>query len=190
MLILLQAFQVSQRPRRRLLREFFSLSEEIGAILSIMEKQDRVIQDFRCVLAPSSLRITSHTRHSQYALENRLLHKSSTSIKKKMAQYLELKQQVDRQINLTKMGIEILDDDHGKAILVFTVVTLVFLPLSFVTSYLGMNTADIRNQNATQEIFWEIAAPLTAAVIGLALLVGYKFEAMREWVRSHVSAKT
>lgn len=83
------------------------------------------------------------------------------------------------------MGVEILDDDHGKAILVFTVVTLVFLPLSFVTSYLGMNTVDIRNQNATQGWFWEIAIPLTAAVIALALLVGYKFETMREWLGRH-----
>lgn len=98
---------------------------------------------------------------------------------------MELKQQVDRQINLTKMGIEILDDDHGTAILVFTVVTLVFLPLSFVTSYLGMNTADIRNQDATQGLFWEIATPLTSAVIAIALVVGYKFEAMREWARRY-----
>lgn len=88
---------------------------------------------------------------------------------------------MDRQIALTKMGVEILDDDHGKAILVFTVVTLVFLPLSFVTSYMGMNTSDIRNQDAGQGRFWMIAAPLTSLVLGLALLLGYRFETLREW---------
>lgn len=149
--------------------------------MATLEKQDRVLQEYSRVLAPSSFRLTSRSRQSLFTLEARLLHKSSLSIRKKIGQYLELKQQVDRQIGLTKMGIEILDDDHGKAILVFTIVTLVFLPLSFVTSFMGMNTVDIRNQGSTQVVFWEVAVPLTTVVIGLALLVGYKFEAMREW---------
>ena len=118
-----------------------------------------------------------------FNLEDRLLHKSLSVIQKTLDQYMQLEDRVNRLIRLTKMGVEILDDDHGKAILVFTIVTLVFLPLTFVTGFLGMNTVDIRNQDTTQTLFWEMALPLTAAVIGLALLIGYRYEAMMEWFR-------
>src|SRR5690242_16586760 len=62
----------------------------------------------------------------------------------------------------TKQSLEINEEDHGKAILVFTVVTVIFLPLSFVTSYLGMNTTDIRDMGSSSRLFWAIAVPLTA----------------------------
>lgn len=79
---------------------------------------------------------------------------------------MELKQEIGRQINLTKMRIEISDDNYGTVIVVFTVVTLALMPLGFVSSYLGMNTADIKNQ----ELFREIAMALTSAVIAVAPL--------------------
>ena len=61
----------------------------------------------------------------------------------------------------TLTSLEIKDDDHGKAILVFTIVTLVFLPLSFVSSFFGMNTIDIREQTTSQTVFWVVAVPVT-----------------------------
>jgi Mg2+ and Co2+ transporter CorA len=96
--------------------------------------------------------------------------------------YREIDRKVERLVTQTKMSIEILDDDHGKAIFVFTVVTLIFLPMSFVTGLLGMNTADIRNQETTQWLFWAITLPITVVVILLALLVAYRLDEMREWI--------
>lgn len=78
--------------------------------------------------------------------------------------------------------MEINDDDHGKAILVFTIVTLVFLPLSFVTSFLGVNTVDIRNQTSTQSLFWIVALPIISVVVVVALIIGYKYEGSDERV--------
>ncbi|KAI0466850.1 hypothetical protein F4859DRAFT_496136 [Xylaria cf. heliscus] len=46
-------------------------------------------------------------------------------------------------------------DTMNKAILLFTGITVVFLPLSFVTSYLGMNLSDIRETNIDQAWFWK-----------------------------------
>lgn len=77
--------------------------------------------------------------------------------------------------------IDVLEEDNSKAIFVFTVVTAIFLPLSFFTSYLGMNTADIRNMNRSQSLFWIVAAPVTVVVLGLAVLASYKGDAAREW---------
>lgn len=91
-----------------------------------------------------------------------------------------------RLSNLTRHAIEIQQEDHGKAILVFTIVTIVFLPLSFVTSLLGMNTKDIRNLNNTQWLFWAISIPLTIVTMLVALVIGYKGDAIREKVRNFV----
>jgi hypothetical protein len=61
-------------------------------------------------------------------------------------------------------------DRQETAIFIFTVVTVIFLPLSTVSSYLGMNTSDIRDMNSKQWVFWAAAIPLTVAVLFLARL--------------------
>jgi hypothetical protein len=47
---------------------------------------------------------------------------------------------------------------------------------SFVTSFFGMNTADVRELDRDQRIFWTSAIPLTLAVSSLALNFGYKWD--------------
>ena len=74
-----------------------------------------------------------------------------------------LEEWVNDQTVLTK-------DRHDKAIYAFTIVTVIFLPLSFVTSFLGMNTTGIRDTQYGQWMFWVTALPLTLVVILLALL--------------------
>ncbi|KAI1430689.1 hypothetical protein GGR50DRAFT_683639 [Xylaria sp. CBS 124048] len=64
-------------------------------------------------------------------------------------------------------------DTMNKAILLFTGITVVFLPLSFVTSYLGMNLADIRNTTMDQVWFWKYLGS-TGLVISLVSIL-YSF---------------
>ena len=71
-------------------------------------------------------------------------------------------------------------ESNGNAIIVFTLVTIVFLPLSWATSYIGMNTSDIRNTKSGQWLFWTVAVPVTLVVIVLSLLVVLKGETIRE----------
>jgi len=82
----------------------------------------------------------------------------------------------------TKQILEINEEDHGKAIMVFTVVTVIFLPLSFVTSYFGMNASDIRDMNETQAVFWSVAIPLTCVTVGSCLLIGYNGDSIRDLI--------
>ena len=84
----------------------------------------------------------------------------------------------------TKQILEINEEDHGKAIMVFTVVTVVFLPLSFVTSYFGMNASDIRDMDETQAVFWSVAIPLTCVTVGSCLLIGYNGDSIRDLLSS------
>ena len=76
-------------------------------------------------------------------------------------------------------------DSRDKAILAFTIVTIIFLPLSFITSYLGMNTADIRTTNATQHLFWAIAAPIAVIALLIGATLAYGFDAVSRSFRRH-----
>jgi hypothetical protein len=80
----------------------------------------------------------------------------------------------------TKQSLEINEEDHGKAIMIFTIVTIIFLPLSFVTSYLGMNTSDIRDMESRQSLFWSIAIPLTTVTMGSILFISYNGDEFRD----------
>ena len=77
--------------------------------------------------------------------------------------------------------IESSKDRQEAAILVFTTVTIVFLPLSFVASVFGMNTFDIRNLSHSQWLFWVCAIPFTIVVVGLSVLIVQHIEPLRQF---------
>lgn len=80
----------------------------------------------------------------------------------------------------TRNSIEVRGEDNGKAIYVFTAVTVIFLPLTFVAGLLGMNTAEIRDTSDQQWLFWAIAIPFTFTVLLICLcIVRYKFRVKR-----------
>ena len=56
-------------------------------------------------------------------------------------------------------------DRQETALYTFTIVTIIFLPLSTIASIMGMNTNDIRNMDQTQWLFWAVAIPVTIAVV-------------------------
>jgi len=56
------------------------------------------------------------------------------------------------------------------AVYAFTIVTVIFLPLSAVSSIFGMNTSDMRDLTQTQWLYWATAIPVTVGVILLGLL--------------------
>lgn len=78
--------------------------------------------------------------------------------------------------------LKVSDENSANAIMVFTIVATVFLPLSWATSYFGMNTADIRELKQGQWVFWCVAGPLASAVIGVAVLAAWKGEKIREYM--------
>lgn len=61
-------------------------------------------------------------------------------------------------------------DRQEAAIYAFTIVTIIFLPLSFVSGFLGMNTSDMRNMSQKQWLFWAVAIPLTLVIVIISLL--------------------
>lgn len=47
---------------------------------------------------------------------------------------------------------------------------------------MGMNMADIREMDLQTDVFWAIAIPFTSCVVGLALLYGYKWDMVMEYL--------
>jgi len=56
-------------------------------------------------------------------------------------------------------------DYHDQAVYAFTIVTVIFLPLSSIAGIFGMNTSDIRDLDSGQWLYWATAVPVTAGVI-------------------------
>ena len=67
----------------------------------------------------------------------------------------------------------IVADSQNKAVLLFTGVTVVFLPLSFFTSYFGMNLRGVANTDKDESYFWALCGSI--AFVMVLSLVGYAF---------------
>jgi hypothetical protein len=95
----------------------------------------------------------------------------------------DLRRQISKTAQVLRYNIEIAEEGNTKAIRVFTLVTIIFLPLSFISSVFGMNTIDIRDMDSSQSLFWAIAIPVTALIGGFSLLIAYYGSQMWTWMR-------
>lgn len=76
-----------------------------------------------------------------------------------------------RSIEQNEMAI--VADSQNKAVLLFTGVTVVFLPLSFFTSYFGMNLRGVADTDKDENYFWAVCGSI--AFLMVLVLVGYAF---------------
>ncbi|MCJ1314658.1 hypothetical protein MMC25_008340 [Agyrium rufum] len=173
-------YQVNQHPRKRLLEDLNCFLEEATIVQKILREQRNQIHDFLGVCDPNTFKVTTRSRIKLFKIEMDLMNALCDEIRSNERVLQEFMGSAGRLSAQIKQSVEIQQEDHGKVILVFTIVTIIFLPLSFVTSLLGMNTVDIRNSTSTQGLFWAISLPLTAIVVALSLLIGYKGYDIRE----------
>lgn len=132
----------------------------------------------------------------------------------KLREVQKLQRSADALRERVRQLIEIMDEDHGKAIRVFTMVTVLFLPMyvvkkdrtercsfasgirygwadhviirTFVSGFFGMNTVDIRDIEATQTLYWTIAIPVTVVVLAIAFVYGYKGDEIGDWIHDRI----
>lgn len=158
-----------------MLREVYLWKEEIKVIASVREQQRHAFEAFKEVLDSSSYRITNQVRIEAFEeLEGHNIGNWIGRGWKRDLDYLrELNEEADKLAKTLLHNISIIEEGNSKAILIFTLVTIIFLPLSFVSSVFGMNTVDIRDMASTQTLFWAIALPVTAAVGGISLMAVY-----------------
>ncbi|KAI0138077.1 hypothetical protein F4776DRAFT_654461 [Hypoxylon sp. NC0597] len=173
-------YQAYRRPRRRVFLEIHRLQEDLEALQNVILSQLQVLENYKRLLSPGSYRVTDSSRKGLFRIESRYI---DSQMRKLLDRSDELRVQLERTNYLkeqVKQAIEILEENHGKAIRVFTIVTVFFLPLSFISSFFGMNTTDIRDTDYDQRFFWTVAIPVTFVVLALAFLYGYKGDSIED----------
>ncbi|KAJ6017221.1 hypothetical protein N7451_000600 [Penicillium sp. IBT 35674x] len=173
-------FKAGQRPNRRLMQEIYTVREELLMVEKITKEQHQILTDYRDVLRPDTFRITTESRISSFEIESRWLQKLIDGANDDLDLIETLLDRLESIATQTRNGVEVRQEDQGKAILVFTIMTVVFMPLSFVTGYFGMNTEDIRNMGSSQTLFWTVSIPFTVVIISAVLLVAFQADRFRE----------
>jgi hypothetical protein len=119
----------SMNPQRRVFLAIRALEDELEALHRVSKLQARSLSNLSKVLDPESFRVTDEARRSRFLLEKNALEYGERS---RTMDGEEIDRMLDRARNLrlkVKEDIEVMDEGHGKAIRVFTLVTLFFLPL-------------------------------------------------------------
>ncbi|KAI9891541.1 MAG: hypothetical protein M1814_002664 [Vezdaea aestivalis] len=154
-----QQYRLHRSPSTKLVMDLLQIQDELGIVLDISRKQwDLVSQVREAIYSP-----VLENPHAQLV----------ANLDREFADLRDLRENCNNLVTRTVQLVNIRLEDHGKAILVFTIVTIVFLPLSFVASVFGMNTYDIRNLTRGQGIFWACALSLTAVVVAVATVMAF-----------------
>ncbi|KAK1067163.1 hypothetical protein LTR33_011421 [Friedmanniomyces endolithicus] len=178
--------------------DLIACQEELNIVIQITQQQIEMLSGLRSALEtdgetedankqPASATCQDYGHvESRTAQRNRATYRqlSASQLSDPMAQVLDnlqrelvdlqdLRDNTDRLVTRTIQLVNIRMEDHGKAILVFTVVTIIFLPLSFVASFFGMNVTDIRNTTRSQSLFWVVAVCLTFGVLSLSIFLAF-----------------
>ncbi|KAL4908194.1 cora-like Mg2+ transporter protein-domain-containing protein [Aspergillus multicolor] len=168
---------IREHPTRRLLDDLDLAQEELDNISAITTTQQNVIDGF--------LNQTWHCLPTQRDWFDGL-ESSYKRLDDNLELYDDLRTQIDKLRKQLTLQLELKqDNNNNKAVLVFTTVTVIFLPLSFVTSYFGMNTTDIRDIAVGQWIFWAISVPFTGFVVTFCMAVAYQGHKVQEYLRGH-----
>ena len=130
----------------------------------------------RLLLDPKEFRTPSITRRLRFEYECKHIEEIVESIREQQKSCAELAERAKFLAIQNVELVETLQDDNSKAIFIFTMVTVLFLPLSFVAGFFGMNVVGISETASTVMHFWQIALPLTFGLIVLCGVVAVKGE--------------
>ncbi|SPO01713.1 uncharacterized protein DNG_04386 [Cephalotrichum gorgonifer] len=130
--------------------------------------RDGTISEAQEARVSEALQRESIIKHEAFLNQIRILEDTATRI---------LRQASGR---VWRCEARIKSEGQSIAIFVFTVVTVLFLPLSFVTSYMGMNASDIRDMDQGQWLFWAVGGPVSVCVFLGAWLIAFKGPGWRQ----------
>jgi Mg2+ and Co2+ transporter CorA len=187
-------YRLHRNPSTKLVMDLLQVQEELNIIISIMEQQMELVTNLQEILNHSRVKTQSRTPirlNQEKPLGSipaagiatyRQMSQSHLSdpaaqlienLQREYADLVDLRDNSNTLINRTIQLVNIRLEDHGKAILVFTIVTIIFLPLSFVTSFFGMNFSDIRDMESTQRRFWLVGGCLTVVTVAFSLFLAF-----------------
>ncbi|GAB7358618.1 hypothetical protein MBLNU230_g3848t1 [Neophaeotheca triangularis] len=188
-------YRLHRSPSTKLVMDLISCQEELSIVIGITQRQIDMITELQLALSawaatrtvpeaaalPHSRRPSSSTNNRHQAVHRQMSSSPLTdpiarlldNLQRELVDLSELRDNTDKQVTRTIQLVNIRLEDHGKAIIIFTIVTIVFLPLNFVTSFFGMNFSDIRDMAQTQSLFWAVAVSVTAVVVGGSMFLAF-----------------
>ncbi|KAF7549480.1 hypothetical protein G7Z17_g6360 [Cylindrodendrum hubeiense] len=132
--------QVFRHPSKRQIPAIGAIADELARLRTVTEWQQKLVSSLRTVLSPEThLESTKGMRDKMFAIEDYILDKTDEELQEQFDMISSSLDQCKDLIESVNELMEIMSDDHNRAILVFTVVTVVFLPMSFIATYLSMN---------------------------------------------------
>ena len=160
----------------RVYKDIKLLLEEIDTIKAILKQQMKLFHD-----------VTTKREGAKQSLDIRLNRRTQTQFEDMIEHFEKLHGLAKQAEFWARHSIEVRGEQNGKFIYVFTAVTVIFLPLSFVAGLLGMNTADIRKIHDGQWLFWVVAIPFTIGVLIICLMIANvrlkrRINAIMRWV--------
>ncbi|KAI4273932.1 MAG: hypothetical protein L6R38_006227 [Xanthoria sp. 2 TBL-2021] len=168
---------IQKRPHRRVHQEkLSSFRQETNCVIRVLEHQISVVSQLKQMLYKGEDVIAVLGRRQ----EDLILQECLTTLEDRIDNFNNLERHARDLASFNLLRIESTKDRQEAAILVFTLVTIIFLPLSFVSSFFGMNTIDIRDTKFPQWIFWVSAVPLTVLVVILALFMAQMMEPLKD----------
>ncbi|KAJ5788736.1 Mitochondrial substrate/solute carrier [Penicillium paradoxum] len=186
--------EAARRNREDLsvLLELRDIEDELSTILKLLDQQDTVIKSmtryFDVKGYGKSFLDTAQARIDEYRSQINEMKGDSHLAQKAVETLLDLKQKqanVD-EAKMARWEAEV-TQTQSRAVMVFTVFSVVFLPLSFFTSLFGINAREWSGEAANPSIFtmFEIAVPASLLIIVITLVLAFS-EDLREIVfKSH-----
>jgi Mg2+ and Co2+ transporter CorA len=192
-------YRLHRNPSTKLVMDLLQVQEELNIVISIMEQQMELVANLQGNTLAERNSHRGAQSHRQRPLSSlppadfatyrqiSFSHLSDPAaqllenLQREYTDLVDLRENSNALINRTIQLVNIRLEDHGKAILVFTIVTIVFLPLSFISSFFGMNFSDIRDMEQTQRLFWIVAASLTAGTVSFSVFLAFYGGAIMEW---------
>lgn len=160
--------RVEKHSSRRLLQKLNSFEEEVDVISEVLRQQIYVLLKLRLSLDPATFKRPTIVRKIRFEFEKKDIEKTLDHITEQLRHCKELRERAKVLTVQNVQLVETLADDNSRAIFVFTFITVLFLPLSFVAGFFGMNLLADSTKGVGQ--FWYIAVPLTVGILVLCAI--------------------
>ncbi|RYC58866.1 hypothetical protein CHU98_g7346 [Xylaria longipes] len=161
----IQVMQIRNDPLNR------SHQGEISGLVDEMDIVNQHLEQQRVVLEKLSGYDAYEAADPDFEEQGhiRLLRDAINNVRTMRHSLVDLRRRTQSLAGQSKEHIENNKQRQEAAIYVFTIVTIIFLPISTVSSIFGMNTQDIRDLEYGQWIFWAVVIPVTVVVVVAAL---------------------
>ena len=156
---------------RSLLLKINRVYEELEIVTEVLKQQNAVLEEYRLYLHPLSFDKVSMIRNTRFQYERKSLDRISKSVQDRITKCDELRDRLSRMAIQIVQLVDTEQDNSNQVILIFTFVTIFFLPASVIAGYYAM---DLPGVHGDVGAFWKAVVGTTSTVFILSGLFAYR----------------